>query len=182
MAVHERPVLLDVRRGGQDPVSQIGRGVRVRAAEDEEAHLLGDLPDLFLPVEAREVVPEDLTVALSPIGAFGWYSELKIVDVLGLTNTSAAQREPDLSIALKGHHRSDGAWVLSQEPDYVILGNGVRDQAGRLVVNPWERDLVNDKRFPQEYLRESVPIPGGADLDLYRRRSAPPLPGAQSAR
>jgi hypothetical protein len=129
-----------------------------------------------------EVVPEDRTVALSPIGAFGWYSELEIIDVLGLTNTSAARREPDLRIALKGHHRSNGAWVLSQEPDYVILGNGVRDWLGRLVVNPWERDLVNDERFPQEYLRESVPIPGGADLDLYRRRSAPPLPGARSAR
>ena len=129
-----------------------------------------------------EVVPADRTVALSPIGAFGWYSELKIVDVLGLTNTSAARREPDLSVALKGHHRSDGAWVLSQEPDYVILGNGVRDHEGRLVVNPWEKDLVNDERFPKEYLRESVPIPGGADLDLYRRRSAPPLPGARSAR
>ena len=129
-----------------------------------------------------EVVPEDRTVALSPIGAFGWYSQLKIVDVLGLTNTSAASREPDLRIALKGHHRSDGAWVLSQEPDYVILGNGVRNHEGLLVVSPWERGLVEDARFPKEYLRESVPIPGGADLDLYRRTSAPPLPGARSAR
>ncbi len=125
-----------------------------------------------------EVVPEDRTVALSPIGAFSWYSGLEIVDVLGLTNASAIRREPDLDIALKGHHRSDGAWVLSQEPDYMILGNGVRDQAGRLVVNPWEAGIVKDERFPLEYLLESVPIPGGADLDLYRRRSAPPLPGA----
>jgi hypothetical protein len=123
-------------------------------------------------------VPEDRTVALSPIGAFSWYSGLEIVDVLGLTNASAIRREPDLDIALKGHHRSDGAWVLSQEPDYMILGNGVRDQAGWLVVNPWEAGIVKDERFLREYRLESVPIPGGADLDLYRRRSAPPLPGA----
>lgn len=129
-----------------------------------------------------EVVPEGRTVALSPIGAFGWYSDLEIVDVLGITNVSAAEREPDLAIALKGHHRSDGAWVLSQEPDYMILGNGVRDWLDRLVVNPWEAGIVEDERFAREYLREVLPIPAGADLDLYRRRSAPPLPGSRPAR
>jgi len=129
-----------------------------------------------------EVVPAGHSVALSPIGAFGWYSRLEIVDVLGLTNASAADREPDLRIALKGHHRHNGDWVLSQEPDYLILGNGVLGPDGRLVANPWEADIIQDPRFASEYVREFVPIPGDDYLDLFRRRSSAPLPGAQAAR
>ncbi len=130
----------------------------------------------------REVAPPDCRVALSPIGAFGWYSELEIVDILGLTHSAAASRRPDLRVELKGHHRSDGAWVLGQEPDYIILGNGVRDHEGRLVVNPWEASIVQHPDFRERYLHEYLPIPGGADLDLFRRKGSVALPGARSAR
>lgn len=121
------------------------------------------------------------SVATSPIGAIGWRSDLPIVDVLGLTHDEFLDRPPALdSVAVKGHHRFDGAWVLDQRPDYLILGNGVYFGGPRPVdVNPWEADIVADPRFRTDYVTESVVLerPDGTRdvLPYARRRDAAPL-------
>ena len=63
------------------------------------------------------------SVALAPIGAFGWHSRLELVDLLGLTNDELWRVEPDLDIVVKGHHRYDAEWTLDQRPDLIILAN-----------------------------------------------------------
>lgn len=121
------------------------------------------------------------TVAISPIGAFGWTSRLPVVDVLGLTHDAALDEAPDLAIRMKGHHRFDGGWVLDQRPELVILGNGVRQPGtDRLVVNPWERTILEDPRFPREYTRVAVPLPDDpVPVDVFVRVGAPLPPGAR---
>lgn len=121
-------------------------------------------------------------VALSPVGAFGYYSELPIVDVLGITSGEMADVEPDLDVVLKGHHRYNGPRVLAYEPDIVLLGNCVRmPGSGRLFINPWERDLFLSEAFQRDYVHMLAPIPGDEDLDLWVRRGSPALPGAAVA-
>jgi len=121
------------------------------------------------------------SVATSPIGAIGWRSDLPIVDVLGLTHDAFLDREPDLEgVGVKGHHRFDGAWVLDQRPDYLILGNGIlRDGPRPVEINPWEADIVADPRFAEEYVRELVALrrPDGTRqvLPYARRTDAAPL-------
>jgi len=116
----------------------------------------------------------DTKVALSPIGAFGWTSDLPIVDILGLTNASTEGVAPDLDTHVKGHHRSNVAWVLDQNPDYVILGNGVRDQAGRFIICPWEKgffeSIQSGGRFPKLYRQASMDVGDGMPLDVFIRR------------
>ncbi|MBK7878303.1 MAG: hypothetical protein IPJ77_21820 [Planctomycetes bacterium] len=125
--------------------------------------------------------PADTRVATAPIGAIGFHSRLPIVDLLGLTNAAVRRAEPDLSITMKGHHRYDADWALAQEPDLVLLGNGVLLPGQRtLQVSAWERTLVQHPRFAAEYEQLVLPIPGSYDLFLFRRRaSAGRSPGAR---
>lgn len=110
------------------------------------------------------------SVCLSPIGAFGWESDMPIVDVLGLTHQDLRGVEPDLSIPMKGHQRYSAELTLAREPDYIIPGNGVRDpRTGRMAVNPWERDLFTHPGFAAHYTHEVWPIPGGDPLDVWVR-------------
>ena len=128
----------------------------------------------------RERLPADACIAISPIGAFGFYSHLRIVDVLGLTQAGLEQVEPRLEITMKGHQRSDGRWVLAQNPDALILGNGVlQPPAGELVINPWERGIVEQPDFKQRYAAAWMEIPGSGPLVYFSRRDRPLPSGAR---
>ena len=156
-------------------VSLVGFGARPQAAFENrffERHWLavGDA------LAAR--APAGAAVALSPVGAIGWRSGLPIVDVLGLTHDAFADVDPDLDgVGVKGHHRHDGAWVLDQRPEYLLLGNArFQPDTGRVDINPWEADIAADPRFAADYVTESFELePGGERVPYARLRSAPRL-------
>ncbi len=132
----------------------------------------------------KDSVPAGSSVAISPIGAFGWTSELPLVDILGLTNDSVLDTEPDLDfISVKGHHRSNYDWIMDKNPEFVILGNGVRDEFGVFTICPWEKgfyhSLREGTRFAQSYRRAQMQISDGMPLDLFIRRDVP-LPAGTS--
>lgn len=132
-------------------------------------------------LELQDRAPADSSIALSPIGAIGLHSGLPIIDVLGLTHSAFRDVAPDLeNVGMKGHHRHSGAWVLDQEPTYLLLGNAVlQPSTGSIDVNPWEADIVADPRFRKEYVAETVwfdePDGPRRALPYFRRRSAPVL-------
>ena len=121
------------------------------------------------------LAPRGSSVAISPIGAFGWRSGLEVVDVLGLTHGAFLGEAPDLAaVGVKGHHRHDGAWVLDQEPSYLVLGNGVvQPGTGTLDVNPWEGDILADPRFDRLYrpLTLELEVDGGVASVPYFARA-----------
>jgi len=120
-------------------------------------------------------------LATSPIGAIGWYSRLPIVDLLGITNDALRQVEPDLAITLKGHQRHDARWVLAQQPDAIVLGNGVSPRGEKsLEVNAWERELYLDPQFQAEYEAQLLPIPGSRSLIYFQRRTGNAPAGSTS--
>jgi hypothetical protein len=72
----------------------------------------------------RNHFPQDTLVALNPAGAIPFYSQMPTIDMLGLNNYHIAhygERDPRLRY---GHQVGDGKYVLSQEPDIVLLGAG----------------------------------------------------------
>lgn len=118
-------------------------------------------------------------IALSPIGAIGWASELPIVDILGLTHGAFLDLPPDLEgVGVKGHHRHSADWVFEQRPDYIVLGNGVvQPGTGQVSVNPWEADIVLDPRFQAAYVQERCVMEragGGTGVLPYLRLQASP--------
>ncbi len=122
----------------------------------------------------RDRVDEDQRIALSPIGAIGFHSGLHVVDILGLTSDAVWRADPDLTIDLKGHHRYDADWVLSQEPDLCILGNGVLAPGSRtLQLGSWERTLFTHPEFTANYEPFTIPIHESYPLIVYKRRGSP---------
>jgi len=63
-------------------------------------------------------------VAAGAIGAFGFYSRLPVLDILGLVDAHIARRHVPASakgLPVPGHSRSDADYVLSREPDYILI-------------------------------------------------------------
>lgn len=127
-------------------------------------------------------VPPTTKVALAPIGAFGYVSRLYIVDMLGLTNTEILKAPPDPGITIKGHQRYDADWVLAQQPEMIIIGNGWlrtgEDGRPTLVASHWERTLVEHPVFLERYVPMHMEIEGSYPLLFYWRSDVPAPKGA----
>ncbi|MCG3128421.1 MAG: hypothetical protein CHACPFDD_03309 [Phycisphaerae bacterium] len=67
--------------------------------------------------------PKDASAACVPIGAVGYYSDLPIIDMVGLTDRHIARRDVRIGGGWAGHEKTDGAYVLSRKPTYLLLGN-----------------------------------------------------------
>lgn len=118
-------------------------------------------------------------VAAEAVGALGWHSRLRIVDMLGLTNDHLWRVEPDLSVADKGHHRYDHAWMLDQRPEIVLLSGGLLDESGALPAFARTRGLLEDARFAAEYRAWAANVGGSYPLVFFLRRDARAPRGAQ---
>ncbi len=98
---------------------------------------------IFIGRALQSMVPPSATIALSPAGAIPYYSGLRTIDILGLTDAHIARVAVDPRVRRKGHQKHDGAYVLARAPDLLILGNGIivarlGGPRGRLV---WYPDL-----------------------------------------
>ena len=77
------------------------------------------------------------SVALVPIGAVGYYSGLVVYDMMGLTDRHIARVAPDGS-SRWGHDRHDGAYIVSLEPTYILVGNvRVTEERPDFASDPW---------------------------------------------
>ncbi len=146
----------------------------------------------------RENAREGDSVAAVPIGAISYYSGLKIVDMMGLTDRHIARRKmSDMGSGWAGHEKHDGAYVLSRRPTYLLLGNvdvtsAPRDPKQHPFTPPatravWqrERDILEHDQLLELYEPFSVEMIPGFFLNAYRLRetaassdprNAPPTP------
>jgi hypothetical protein len=69
----------------------------------------------------REVLPQDTLVAFAGAGAFGYYSELPLVDTLGLTDEQIARHGHRWEGTLQGHAAYDLEYVRNRRPVVWIL-------------------------------------------------------------
>lgn len=123
------------------------------------------------------VVPPGTTLAMGPVGALPYRSELPTLDILGLNDPHIARAEPDLSTYMPGHMRHDGAYVLSRKPDLILLANApvadVPDAAFPWEsVRHYEKDLVADPRFAAEYALVRISLGDRKWLLAFVRRRA----------
>lgn len=111
----------------------------------------------------RERGERDVSVATGAIGSFGFHAgpDVRVIDILGLTDAHIA-RAPlgDDAARWPGHLRSDAAYVLARQPDWLMIRRRGSPGAGRLraVAELWERpELERDYAWD-------------ASLGAYRRR------------
>jgi hypothetical protein len=106
-------------------------------------------------------------------GAIGYYSGMRIVDILGLTEAHIA-RNGVIVARQPGHMKTDGRYVLEQEPDLLLLGNvqihrGKRSRA-EMTHKIQEQAIVVLPRFLMEYEFVQLPLSEGFYLSCYKRK------------
>jgi arabinofuranosyltransferase len=113
----------------------------------EGAHLVG---------QRLAQLPDSTVVAANNVGVISYENHVRILDMLGLTNSHIA-RAPGKEVGIAGHESHDGTYVLDQKPDIIILGmpravtkpNPVWDTGQQGY--PSDTDLRRDPRFASEY-------------------------------
>ncbi len=123
----------------------------------------------------------DALVAAVPIGALGWYSDLPILDMVGLTDRAIARAPIATGSGWAGHEKHDGAYVLARKPDAILLGNILVANARQLdfaqfptFTNPYiaarEGDVPVQPEFARDYVQAALPIGPSATLHFFLRR------------
>ncbi|HZY65723.1 MAG TPA: hypothetical protein VFE21_07580, partial [Rubrobacteraceae bacterium] len=129
--------------------------------------------------EALESRDPDALVAANAVGALGYYSDLRILDMLGLNNAYIARHGSKDPEQFPGHQVGDGRYVLSREPDYIIP-YGIKPIYRVDSTVPYfvgDRELASLPEFHAEYeavtieLNNDVEEYGGQEASLFRRRA-----------
>lgn len=122
----------------------------------------------------EEAWPEGSLVALNTAGSTPFFgASHEYIDMLGLNDRTIALRE-DVPIlarrqAMPGHGKGDGAYVMSREPDYIILGGaeGIQiEEASKWFLTGVE--LQNSAVFEECYDEVRVPLELPADMAKFR--------------
>lgn len=106
----------------------------------------------------------DALVARNGVGAFGYYSDSRILDMLGLNESYIAHHGRKFPSIMPGHQTSDAGYILRREPDYIMMNN---------VEPPFrfasDRVLGDSPEFREEYERVTVELDNGADASIWKR-------------
>jgi hypothetical protein len=122
----------------------------------------------------RAHVTAGTLVATNCAGSLPYFSELPVIDMLGLTDAHIARSRPDRSQWI-GHEKGDGTYVLGRRPDLLIFGGPEGSET------PWsfpgDRQIASAAAFRAGYELVRVPL-AGFEFIFYLRRGAPrPGPG-----
>jgi len=102
-----------------------------------------------LALYLNTLLPKKKVVAANHIGALGYYSEFKILDMVGLIDPDIAKQNK------RFHEKYDVEAVLSKKPDYVILTSRTKPTETVFVSDYWigETALYNHPEFRANYFR-----------------------------
>lgn len=122
--------------------------------------------------------PAGSLVALNTAGSTPYYApDLRFVDMLGVNDAHIARRESRKFLTgqeVASHGKGDGAYVLSRQPDYIILGPAEGATAEEPAYFLTDYELQQSPEFAQNYRLRQVAI------DVSRVPDAERYTGLQS--
>lgn len=111
------------------------------------------------------------TVAVNSAGAVSYYSKLRVIDMLGLTDSHIAHlKMPDFGRGASGHEKGDGKYVLSKRPDYIQFGTTYGWAEPEYI---GDRQIFDDPEFGRLYELRKVELPSGHELIYFERSREP---------
>lgn len=111
--------------------------------------------------------PKSTTIALNAAGALPFYSKLRAIDMLGLTETEIARDgTTDRNPVVIGHLKSNARFVLEKNPELILFGSGF---GRREAVLHSEIEMSNLQGFQLSYVFREFICEGGT-LRLYVRK------------
>jgi hypothetical protein len=111
-------------------------------------------------------------VAVPSAGAIPFYSRLPTIDMYGLNDAHIA-RVPFPEDVPGRMMKWDNAYVLSQNPDLIVINRGYRrpGEKRRLSLAPMDRDLIDRLQLDHRYGRTSIQFDDDSSFYVYERVS-----------
>jgi hypothetical protein len=105
----------------------------------------GRAAGLFLKRNA----PPDSMLAINTAGIIPYYSKLKTVDMLGLTDEHIARSDAgNFGSGPAGHEKGDGRYILEKQPDFIVMGNF---EGSKTPIYRSDKEIFNDAAFKEKY-------------------------------
>lgn len=131
-------------------------------------------------------VPPETTMAAVVVGAIPYKSQLRSLDLVGLTDARIARHGQVRPTDPVGHQKRDTEYVLSRQPDLILFqSSGLYSRPAHPggTVTPGEfpfafEELVNDARTRALYRYRAVRLPDGHYAEMLQRR----VPGSGESR
>ena len=129
-------------------------------------------------LELKRHFPPATTIAANPVGALAYYSDLHVIDLLGLTDVHIAHSPaPELGTGIAAHEKGDGNYVFARKPDAFLVGNVLINGTppGIFMTQTWpawlksEREFVQRPELKQWYRRQFLRLPDGRYLYFLQR-------------
>jgi hypothetical protein len=95
------------------------------AKENKPGYIISTPEFVMMGKALHSIAAAGDSIALVPIGAIGFYSDMIVYDMVGLVDPVIAH-EPFLEEYIKnswrpGHDKGDGEYILAQKPTYILL-------------------------------------------------------------
>jgi hypothetical protein len=102
----------------------------------------------------RQNAPADALLVVDAAGQIPYYSGLRTIDMFGLTDLFLAHRRVTIGKGVAGHEKSDLTYLLSRQPDYVVIYGSMLDAFPHLLsrVQGWT-DNPGHARYLSIYRR-----------------------------
>ncbi len=125
----------------------------------------------------RAHAPRTATLAAVAIGGVAYASQLKTYDMVGLTDREVGTRGKVYPYASVGHAKYHTDYILTQEPDYIVLLTGgvpeLSQQWPELLDKDYGYalyDLVTDPRTARRYKYQAVKLSDGRYIEFLQRK------------
>ncbi len=128
----------------------------------------------------KKEVPPNESIAVVPIGAIGYYSNLTLFDMLGVVDPVIAHEPFDpyyIASWRPGHDKGDGKYILSLHPDYIELmdyltSKPIAEPNNDMLQYKSVVEIWNDPEFHAEYEFHPLAVGNGWYYNLYRRKGS----------
>jgi arabinofuranosyltransferase len=120
----------------------------------------------------HQIAPSDAVLATNTAGSIPYYSGLRTIDMLGLTDEHIAHRQmPSMGRGVAGHEKHDGAYVISRRPDYIHFGTSLGSPRPAF---PSDFEVASQPDFARLYELESYELQsdrGRFTVHFFHRKS-----------
>lgn len=123
----------------------------------------------------KEHFDKNTVIATNTAGTIPYYSEFETVDMLGLNDKYIAKKEmPNMGKGFAGHEKTDGAYILSKNPDIIQFGSSLGSKEPVLISDV---EISQLEEFTQNYKLNEYELMSERILYLYIRNKTllPPV-------
>lgn len=145
------------------------------------SYLIPEWTDQFIVIgkKLKVICKPTESLAVVPIGAIGYFSELTIIDMVGLVDKNIANTKYDLKLLetwKPGHERGNGSYVLSRKPDYILLNDylttiPLKNFPQHTLEFKSKIEIINSISFYDNYEFFPVRMRNGSSLNLFKKKN-----------